>query len=746
MQKLLSFAEYLKNRLNLRSPSSLRESAHKDRSTSTAATLAITLLLLAVIPSVIHEWSSDLRDRRLDVLSPLERALEQSERALFEINSDARGFLLSKNDDFLQSIPLHFQELDTALARMGKLCQRVGPDCMRLAESFLSRTNDWTVAYVNPFLNEARANPNSRSLTPLMEKGSYSLSSCHLIAEQLRSFLAERRGDIQEQIAKFTRWSLLASVLLGLIALLASGFLFRIARNTSRLYDRALASYRDASGKSTLLEAQLSFSQALLRSTPFAIAVVDITTLSLKYANSSFERLPFLQHSGIEDVPLRDRLAPCPASDIFFSAIDSLMRPENKVQIIQPTEFLSAEGKPSFWTLRIVPFGEKDAKPDQLLLLWENVTDELLAFRKLEIEKLRSDKLASELSALVDNMGDGVVVVNSDNIATTINNQARGLLNISRELRLPQPVSAFQSKAIQNLSLGNFATNRKNGPALGHQEPFSSVYPTETGRLLEVIVTPINARETNSAEPIGLIAVLHDITEYRKSERERVEFLALASQELKTPLTILGAAAQVIERSIRAKTYDQLESASGHLRAQVRRLNLLVMQLFEFARVEGQQIQVKVGKIDLSALVLQAVTDAKELYADHDWQIKVPSGPLPVLVDAEKIGNVLGILMTNAARFSPPSSTIQSEVDILNGNARVRVSDQGIGVSPEDQLRIFHRFQRGSNVGSVSGLGIGLYVASEIISKHGGRIWVESRGPNLGSQFYFEIPIPKNGA
>ncbi|MGZ3689484.1 MAG: ATP-binding protein, partial [Bdellovibrionota bacterium] len=475
--------------------------------------------------------------------------------------------------------------------------------------------------------------------------------------------------------------------------------------------------------------------------TPFAIAVVESPQLIVRFGNRAFERIPFLKTPEALERPLKEVLRESEATRSFLAAVESSVKSPPQIQVVSDVEFRADENAPpTSWVFKVVPFGEKENAPDQFLLLWQDVSAEKSVLQKVENERREANRLASELQVILNNMGDGVIVVNQSKEATIINDQARGLLGITKDLRLPQPLSAMGKEISQSLDIEKW----RNPPAVPPQGPGLSrvsLYPTEAGRLVEIVGTAILERAEKPARIESLVGVLHDITEYKKVEREKDEFLSLASHELKTPLTVLDTSSQIIDRAVKSGNLKQIEAANAHILPQFRRLKLLILQLFDFANIQSERMQLRSERMDLGRLVSQVVEDARCLSPYHELAVEVPRAPLMVLIDVTRIEQVLNNLISNAIRYSPRNSKISVKLDIAGKSARTCISDHGIGIAPEDLLRLFRRYSRGSNVGNVAGMGIGLYVASELIRAHGGRIWAESAGVNQGSQFCFELPL-----
>jgi len=240
---------------------------------------------------------------------------------------------------------------------------------------------------------------------------------------------------------------------------------------------------------------------------------------------------------------------------------------------------------------------------------------------------------------------------------------------------------------------------------------------------------------------VGRLIVYVDVTEQRELDRQRSDFLTVAAHELRTPLTPLSMYLQSIQR--RLSRGDGVEpELITKARRQVERMSRLVEDLLDVSRLESQRLQLARDPVDLCELAKQVVADFRVPAQNH--QLGTHCGPPKVMVlgDRERLEQVLINLIQNAVKYSPLGGQIVVRVGVHGAEARVSISDPGIGIPGEEQSRLFQRFFRAANATTrnYSGLGIGLFISNEIVQRHGGRFEVQSQ-VGTGSTFTFYLPL-----
>jgi PAS domain S-box-containing protein len=235
-------------------------------------------------------------------------------------------------------------------------------------------------------------------------------------------------------------------------------------------------------------------------------------------------------------------------------------------------------------------------------------------------------------------------------------------------------------------------------------------------------------------ERVAMISAIRDITERTRAERVQQDFIAMASHDLLTPVTVLRARAQLQQRR---QVYD--EASMVAILEQTTRIERMIIDLRELVQVEGGHLTLRVGAVDLGELAHHAVDRVRIQRTGHPMRIEIPDMPIIGQWDPDRLGQVLDNLLGNAVKYSPPCGEIVVRVTAAQGEARLSVTDQGPGIPSEVLPHLFERFYRGEHHAGDAGLGLGLYISRMLVEAHGGRIGVRSA---LGSGSTFTIVLP----
>ena len=178
---------------------------------------------------------------------------------------------------------------------------------------------------------------------------------------------------------------------------------------------------------------------------------------------------------------------------------------------------------------------------------------------------------------------------------------------------------------------------------------------------------------------------------------------------------------------------------------QVNVLNRLVSDLVDMARIQTEKLELQLVEVDLTSLVQEVVEDQRLVAGSHPLHVEVPQGEgVFITADAIRIGQVIGNYLSNALKYSPADFPVEVRLTVEEGYARVEVTDQGPGLSQEQQARIWERFYRVPGIavqsGSSIGLGLGLHINRTLIEQHGGQVGIEST-PGQGATFWFTLPL-----
>lgn len=245
--------------------------------------------------------------------------------------------------------------------------------------------------------------------------------------------------------------------------------------------------------------------------------------------------------------------------------------------------------------------------------------------------------------------------------------------------------------------------------------------------------------ENVPAELRSLVRALNDLRERLARQRQNeLAYLASVAHDLRNPLGALKSAVALVRQ--RAGPDERLGRTFDLIDRQVDRLNRMVGDLLEMARIESGRLHLEPARCDLREIVREAAELYAPTTAHHNLSMSLPDGPVYVSCDAMRIEQVLGNLITNAIKYSPQGGRVQVTVTREEREGVIAVSDEGIGIPQEALKDIFAPFWRRRPDARTSGVGLGLSVVRTIVDAHGGRVDVEST-PGLGSTFFVHLPV-----
>lgn len=243
-----------------------------------------------------------------------------------------------------------------------------------------------------------------------------------------------------------------------------------------------------------------------------------------------------------------------------------------------------------------------------------------------------------------------------------------------------------------------------------------------------------------SGEPSSVIGTILDISERKEDELRKNDFIGMVSHELKTPLTSLVGYSQLGLRNSQKKQDQFNASLFEKATIQLRKMNSLINGFLNVSQLESGKINLKTNTFRLDELIRETIAEVSITAGGQEFELYC--GEITINADHEKIGTVLTNLLGNAVKYGDKDSPVTIKGSQRNGVAMLSVSDKGIGIKASDMDKLFDRYYRveNSQTQHISGFGIGLYLCSEIITRHKGKIWAESK-PGEGSTFYIELPV-----
>lgn len=362
----------------------------------------------------------------------------------------------------------------------------------------------------------------------------------------------------------------------------------------------------------------------------------------------------------------------------------------------------------------------------QLALSFNNLT------KKLQEAQATTEGERRKLSSVLSHMTDGVLATDRKGRVILINEPALGMLNVSRETVLNQPIVEV---------LGIEETHSFDH-LVSEQESLILDFSTQKEPYILRASNSIIQKETGFIN--GLITVLHDITEQEKIDLERREFVANVSHELRTPLTTMRSYLEALADG----AWQDDEIAPRFLdvtQTETERMIRLVNDLLQLSKMDSRDYNFYKNGVDFVEF-FRKIIDRFEMSKSQkvDFVRRMPDQEIFVSIDTDKITQVLDNIISNAMKYSPEGGTITFTVDIEEAANQilVSISDQGVGIPKSDINKIFERFYRVDKARTrmLGGTGLGLAIAKEMIQAHDGDIWASSV-EGKGTTIYFTLPI-----
>jgi two-component system phosphate regulon sensor histidine kinase PhoR len=344
------------------------------------------------------------------------------------------------------------------------------------------------------------------------------------------------------------------------------------------------------------------------------------------------------------------------------------------------------------------------------------------------------ERARQRLEAVLSSLADGVVLTDHSGTVIRINRAAATLLDVDAEESLGHPFMVVG----RDYELASLLRD-----TLSDGTSRSATIEVGLGRrLLETSVLPV----TGGGEELGLM-VLRDVTEFRRLEAVRREFVANVSHELRTPLTAIKALVDTLEGG----AIDDPEVAPTFLSrivSEVDRLADLVDDLLDLGRLDSGRVTLRLTEVAPAELMsggierLIPLIERAHLSLTVDVAERLPN----VRADQARIEQVLLNLVHNAVKFTPPGGELNLSATASRDVVRFNVRDSGIGIPHDELPRLFERFYKADKARRTDGTGLGLAIAKHIVQLHGGAIWADST-VGIGSTFSFTLPIvgPANG-
>jgi PAS domain S-box-containing protein len=379
-----------------------------------------------------------------------------------------------------------------------------------------------------------------------------------------------------------------------------------------------------------------------------------------------------------------------------------------------------------------------------ILAIIEDITKRRVAEDNLA--KINSEVMNEKhkLEAILRDMGDAVFVTDDKKNIILVNRAMERLFGLSE--------SEMKGKNIEKaLALSYETTGEKPKDLIDTvfekkrlAKPENTlVIKNKSGTSVSVdgVASPIVDK---NGELAGTVWVLRDVSRERELQKMRLDFISLASHQLRTPLTGIKWFVELLNENAPKMPIDRVVEYVRKIGDSNERMIDLVNDLMTTSRADSGSLHKDISSYPVKDLLQQAIDGQGRLFLDKNIQIEgIKEIPLDLEleVDMVQMSEVFGNLFNNAASYSPVGSAIEVKTELTDGKVIISVKDSGVGIPVEQQGKVFEKFFRADNVAkTVPGSGLGLYVAKSMVESHGGKIWFESK-ENLGTTFFVELPI-----
>lgn len=358
---------------------------------------------------------------------------------------------------------------------------------------------------------------------------------------------------------------------------------------------------------------------------------------------------------------------------------------------------------------------------------------------------LRSQQIeSSQSNAILEAIADGVIVTDADHNVILYNDAAERILNLSAAQIVGKPI--FEHIGIfgsETLHWGEMIRQWQSTSPDAHQPvttPERMIL--EDGRIISILPAPV----VLGGDFLGTVSIFRDISREVEVDRLKSEFVATVSHELRTPMTSIKGFIDLMLIGAAGEMSDEQRHFLNIVQTNTNRLEILVNDLLDISRIEAGKATLVFQELDVHQLLQEM-----EQYLQHRCQeesksiqfdYEAPAEIAPIWGDLERVRQILANIVENGFAYTPDGGSIHMHAHQVNGDIEIEVIDTGMGISLEEQERIFERFYRGEQalIMGVPGTGLGLAIVLNLLEMHNGRIWVTSEGSGKGSSFTVSLP------
>lgn len=362
----------------------------------------------------------------------------------------------------------------------------------------------------------------------------------------------------------------------------------------------------------------------------------------------------------------------------------------------------------------------------------------LLIGRGHYVTSKRTNVAFEHAEAIVDTVREPLVVLDENLKVITANKSFYKIFHVTKKDTLRRSIYALGNGQWDNPKLKHLLNDILPKKSWFQNFEIEHDFPLIGRRIVLLNARRLHQKNTN--EQLILLAI-EDITERRHIERQKDDFIGIASHELKTPVTSIRAYGQILQKHHLQTKDKKAAFLLSKMDKQLIRLNELVASFVNVYKLQTGKLKLRKKTFSLNELVDEVVGNFQYTLQSHSIT-KKDFSKTEIFADRTRISQVLINLISNAIKYSPQETNVVIQVATTKKEVTVSIEDFGMGIPKEEQLNVFERFFRakGKREGSIPGLGLGLFISTEIVKQHKGKLWVKST-EGKGSTFYFTLPI-----
>lgn len=377
----------------------------------------------------------------------------------------------------------------------------------------------------------------------------------------------------------------------------------------------------------------------------------------------------------------------------------------------------------------------------ELFNSFNDMSNRLHLYEEQNIDRIMLER--NKFESVLMSIANGVVVCDDNDNVVLVNNHAQTLLEVTEEQLLKTKIQNYIDTSGNECFKEKIEQFKDTPLEIIEKKPIEFNISVDQ-RVIKSIISPMFTR---NKDYVGYIIVLIDMTKEAEMDQMRAHFISNVSHELRTPVTVLRSYIDTLYNYGNEFDYETQKEFIGTINQEIIRLNRMVNDILDFSRLESN-MKIEKTLNNISQLVDDCVNQVSVLTKDNNVQIKITKDDnIPeFLFNYDSIERALTNLLSNAIKYSPANSQIdvRTSYSPQNNEIEISVTDQGCGIAPEHQKKIFDRFYRvENNTHTIKGTGLGLNLVKTTIEKHhGGKVFVISE-VGKGSTFGFKLPAAK---